>query len=182
VGGIFLQDSAFQVNKQDCLVKTFSIWNYKIFEDSFPKGESKYNSDNGEVYGISFTPPKCETVWICFLSNYRMSSFVNLEFYGNSQDKTEKKFLYMLATKTQFAGPDIHKTIIHLFKYLNKKGYFESFEMHDESEYWETGNELLLDHHFKIYSALIDKFALAIESTPFKQGESYERLFRDEVL
>jgi hypothetical protein len=74
-------------------------WGYHVFEDEFPAdspGETEYNQN---IYGICFTPPECETVWLCFLSNGKISSPVNLEFYGNSKNKEEHEYLYMLSVK-----------------------------------------------------------------------------------
>ena len=45
----------------------------------------------------------------------------------------------LISLKAQFAGPEIHMWIIGLFKYL-KKHHIPDLEVHDEGEYWETGN------------------------------------------
>lgn len=153
-------------------------WNYTIFESEFPFKEGEDLLYGEEVYGISFTPPKCETVSICFLSNYRMSSIVHLKLYGHSEKPSENDFLYMLSVKTQFAGPTIHKTIVELIRYLSKRNYFSEFNLVDEGEYWETCDEKLLEQKFKEYGNLIDSFSLAVETTPVKQGESYENYFK----
>ncbi len=60
-------------------------WQYTVYEDVFPEnslGKAEYNQN---IYGISFTPPECETVSLCFLSNGKMISAPNLKFYGNSK-------------------------------------------------------------------------------------------------
>ena len=158
------------------IAETFQ-WNYEVYLKAFPVDNNENQSHNGKIYGISFTPPECETVSICFLSNYRMSSVVHLHFYGQSENPSERNFLYMLSTKTQFAGTNIHKTIIELFRYLNKRNYFSEFRLVDEGEYWETGNEQILEQKFKENGYLIDSFAIAIESMPVAPGESYEDYF-----
>ena len=154
------------------VAETFK-WDYKIFLEEFPVNNNESHPYDGKIYGISFTPPECETVSICFLSNYRMSSNVHLKFYGHS----ENKFLYMLSVKTQFAGATIHKAIIELFRYLYKKHYFSEFKLVDEGEYWETGNEILLEQKFKENGDLIDNFSLALETITIKRGESFEDYF-----
>ena len=57
-------------------------WNYEVYHEEFPsdiKDESPYD---GNIYGISFAPPECETIFICFLSKYRMSSHMTVEIYS----------------------------------------------------------------------------------------------------
>ena len=113
-------------------------WDYQIYQEEFPPDISNNHTYDGKIYGISFAPPECETIFICFLSNYRMSSHLLLKFYGDSEHQPESDFLYMLSTKTQFAGPTIHKAIIELFRYLNKRSYFEEFKLIDEGKYFSS--------------------------------------------
>jgi len=159
------------------IAETFK-WNYKIFLEDFPVNKNETQPYDGKIYGISFTPPGCETISICFLSNYRMSNNVLLKFYGHSENQPENKFLYMLSGKTQFAGKTIHKAIIELFHYLFKENYFSEFNLIDEGDYWETGNENLLEQKFKENGDLIDNFSMAIETIPIKRGESFENYFK----
>ena len=151
-------------------------WPYYIYEEHFPPGSFGKKSYNQHIYGISFTPPECETVCLSFLSNGRMSSSCHLEFWGNSTKAEEKKFLYMLFVKTQFAGVEIHKLIVHLLKYLEKK-YFVDFKVSDEGGYWETADENILAANFKRYTYLIDSFASGIQNFPMKTGETFENYF-----
>ncbi len=105
-----------------------------------------------------------------------MSSYPNLKIWGNSDDEQEKKYLYMLSVKTQFAGGSIHKLIVHLLKYLRKK-YFSEFSVFDEGKYWETGDELLLEKIFDKYNYYLNAFGDALESNPLKEGENFEKYF-----
>jgi len=151
-------------------------WKYHIFEDAFDTQAFNCNDHKENIYGISFIPPECEPVWITFLSNGKMSNVMLLNLYGKSKDEKEQQYLYMNAVKTQYAGIEIHKLIIHLFKHLSKK-YFTYFTMQDEGEYWETGDEVLLTKNFKRYTDLIDGFANATEIFPMLEGEDYEAYF-----
>jgi hypothetical protein len=151
-------------------------WKYFVFNDKFPENSFGKTAYNDDIYGICFTPPECETVSLCFLSNGRMSNAVNLKFYGNPKNKEEADYLYMLFTKTQYAGPEIHKLIIHLLKYLSKK-YFPDFTVSDEGEYWETGDEKLLEENFKRYTALINGFVSCLQNFSMNPGESFEAYF-----
>ena len=151
-------------------------WEYQVYNDQYPDDKIVTDSDEIPLYGISFTPPNCETVFLAFLSNLRMTSFPNLIFYGKSMDSAEQKYLYMLSVKTQFAGIGIHQLIIHLFRYLDKK-YFRDFEVHDEGQYWETGDEALLQKNFTLYTGLLNQVAFAIEDYPMNDDETFESYF-----
>ena len=153
-------------------------WEYNVYEEKFPIDNNEDDTYDGKVYGISFSPPKCEPVFICFLSNYRMSNHLLIEFYGDAERQPEKDYLYMLSTKTQYAGIAIHKMIIDLFRYLNKRNYFSEFNMIDEGEYWETDDEEVLERKFKEYNDLMDNFSLAIEAIPAEPEETYEDYFK----
>ncbi|MFH1198475.1 MAG: hypothetical protein V1720_22420 [bacterium] len=151
-------------------------WKYTVFEEEFPAKGFDDESYNNSIYGICFSPPESEPVWLCFLSNGRMSSPGNLIFFGNSSNEDDKKYLYLLSTKTQYAGIVVHKLIIHLLKFLSKK-YLEIFNLQDEGHYWETGDEKLLQETFNRYSDLIDYVSSALENIPMNDGETFEKYF-----
>ena len=152
-------------------------WKYFVFEEAFPPDSLDRAEYSDEIYGICFTPPGCETVDLCFLSNGKMSSVTHLKFFGNSQNKEYQQYLYMLSVKTQYAGAEIHKLIIHLLKYLEGK-YLHNLVVHDEGYYWETGDEMLLVETFKKYTDLIEDFASSLEIYPKLTGESFEDYFK----
>jgi hypothetical protein len=157
-------------------IATFHKWKYKVFEQTFPENSSSKEGYTDDIYGICFTPPKSETVWICFLSNGKMSSPTHLAFFGEKENQEERPYLYMLSTKTQFAGINTHKLIIHLLKYLGRK-YLNDLKVADEGHYWETGDEKLLEDTYKEYNELLETFATSIEIFPMKEGESYGTYF-----
>jgi hypothetical protein len=152
-------------------------WKFKIFETEFPSGGPGKEEYSQGIYGICFTPTKCETVWISFLSNGKMSSPLHLDFFGIKENQEEQPYLYMLSTKTQYAGIEIHKLIIHLLKYLEVK-YLQELKVMDEGHYWETGDEKLLADTFKKYTDLIEGFAASLEIYPMNPGESFEAYFK----
>lgn len=156
-------------------------WKYSIYNSDFPKEQIGKTGYDNEIYGISFQPENCEPVWLCFLSNGRMSSPIHLEFYGNGTDKDDREYLYMLSVKTQYAGIGVHLFLMRLFKYISKK-YLTRFTLSDEGNYWETEDENILKKNFKRYDNLIDNFSLAAETIPVLEGETlgkyFERLFR----
>jgi len=74
-------------------------WNYHVYETEFPPdgfGKAEYNQ---KTYGISLSPPECEPLWFSFLSNGRMSNFLHLEMWGESESGEERNFLYSLVHK-----------------------------------------------------------------------------------
>lgn len=151
-------------------------WEYTIYEKQLPSSNLGKTTYDNNIYGINFTPPECESVSLCFLSNGRISSPINLLAFGNATDKKEKDYLYMVSVKTQYAGSDVHKLIIHLFKYLSKK-YFQEFMVTDEGQYWETGDEKLLEENFNRYNELINIVGATFENNPIKSDESIEEYF-----
>jgi len=157
-------------------IATIYEWRYSVFEQEFPANSIGKTGYDQNIYGICFTPPGCETVSLCFLSNGKMSSPSHLQFFGNSRSKRDKQYLYMLSVKTQYAGIEIHKLIIHLLKYLEKK-YFRNFIVSDEGKYWETMDEKLLQDIFRRYTDLIEGFAASIQRYPMNSGESFEAYF-----
>jgi hypothetical protein len=165
-------------------------WNYHIFKDHFPgtiftkaspvknPGKAYYDWN---IYGICFTPPECETVFLTFLSDGKMSSPVNLDLFGKTVTGSESDYIYMLSVKTQFGGIEVHKLIIHLLRYLDKK-YFKNFKVTDEGKYWETGNEKLLEENFKRYNDLMESFTSALENNPRKINETFESYFERIIM
>ncbi len=151
-------------------------WPYIIFDRHFPENLTADSDPGDTLYGICFDPPGCETVFFSFLANRKMSSAGLLYAFGNSTNKTEQEYLYMVSLKTQYAGIDIHKTIVHLMRHLNSK-YFHNFSVSDEGEYWETGDEKVLKENFDRYTRVIDQFSLALDTLPIEKGESLEGYF-----
>ena len=149
-------------------------WKYNINETNFPKNSFSKVEYDGKLYGISFTPPKCETISLTFLSNGKMCCGARLKFFGNSEK--DKMYLYELSSKTQYAGITIHKIIIHLLKYLSQK-YFQDFELTDDGNYWETGDEKLLEKNFKAYTDLIDGVVNSVKNYPINNTESFKDYF-----
>ncbi len=152
-------------------------WKYKVYELQFPKNSFGKPGYDENIYGISFTPPECETIPICFLSNGRMSDNARLMFYGKTDEQQENEYLYMLSVKTQYAGVESHQFIIQLFRYLNTK-YFADFKMTDEGNYWETNDEVILKANFKKYNDLKESFVSGLENYPMQPGENIESYFK----
>ncbi|MCK9255111.1 MAG: hypothetical protein GX793_08915 [Bacteroidales bacterium] len=158
-------------------------WKYNLFETKFKDDKFIDETSFDNIYGIIFTPPDCETISVCFLSNAKMISPISLEFWKNSQNENEKAWIYSVSVKTQFAGVKVHQLIILFFRYLNEK-YFENFKMIDESNYWETNDVSILQKQFEKYNSLLDNFEIAIQTKPMQEDEdiiSYLKRLADNV-
>ena len=66
-------------------------WKYHVFETEFPKGTFGKRNFNEEIYGISFSPPESEAVWLCFLSNGVLANPFMFQYWQKSKDKKAKK-------------------------------------------------------------------------------------------
>lgn len=189
-------------------------WKSQIYEREFPiDSEAVTSSDSltiagtydGNLYGIDFTPEGSEPVSVCFLSNGRMSSIMQLAFWGKFREKehytvvteewdadgktsssTEKRMLdqtkynQMLcgcSTKTQFAGPDTHELIIGVLRYISNN-FLSDFELRDEGEFWETGDSDLLQKNFIRNGFLIESFRAGLTNTPRLPGEDLDSFIR----
>lgn len=162
-------------------VKDFAAthdWEYKIFKTSFPNNQFSEVTERKDFYGINFTPPKCETVSLVFHPDGRMINIAAILLFDEDDPEYDPEWSYMTFTKTQFAGPMIHKLLILYFRYLDKK-YFQDFQMTDESEYWETNDEELLLQKFTQHGMIIDMAAAAFEGKTRKEFDKNENFFEE---
>ncbi len=151
-------------------------WPCKIFEAEFPADAFGKEFYDRNIYGICFTPPGCETVSLCFLSNGNLVSFPSWAIYVKSERKDKELLSGGASVKTQYAGPVIHKILIHLLDYLSIK-HFSEFNLMDEGQYWETRDEALLDKNFAVLTSLINSVGNMLEANAMKPSESFEKYF-----
>ena len=148
-------------------------WSYSVYETEFPLGQLGLDTYNDKIYGISFIAPKSEPMFISFLSNGRMSTHDHLTFWGNNTEVADKQYLYLVSTKTHDAGPETHKIIVDLLRYLDTK-YLHDLSVKDEGQYWETHNKELLHNNFHKIDETLRGFSVAVEHFPFLEGESMD--------
>ena len=148
-------------------------WKYHIFGTEFPKGDCPDDVNDGNLYGICLNPPECEPVAFSFTNNGRMCGPGQFSCWGNSTDETKQKYLYMNSTKTQYAGVEIHKMIIGIFRYVVSH-YLIGFEMKDEAKFWETSDEKLLVENFRLNKELINSFAETLQTNTPHEDEDVE--------
>jgi hypothetical protein len=141
-------------------------WTYHVINEA---GDDK-------LKGIIFSPVNCETVMLTFLPDGRICSFVNLmnrDMYDGVQ--FDKDLMYTTSTKTQFAGAEAHMALIKLLHYLKEK-YFKEFELQDESQYWETGDEKILLRNFARYEYALEFVKNTLTEMKAEAGEKTESL------
>lgn len=150
-------------------------WKHHIFEKELPKESYGKVDFNDTLYGISFTPPKCEPVSFTFLSNGNLCSVVGIKMYFEyEQDET---FISWNSFKTQYAGPEIHKILILIIDYFSKK-YLIDVEVIDEADFWDTRDETILNQKFEFLGGLINSFGSQFEFVPQRDGESFEEYLK----
>ena len=156
-------------------------WKYTILETVMPEKNPAEEMVDGHLYGIIFSPENCEPVWLTFLSNRRLCSVLNLHEFKMPLNEVDE-LNYWCFTKTQFAGPEVHKAVVAILKHISQK-YLDNMEVDDEGHYWETGDSILLEKTFSRYTALIDAMGDALSFTEQKPNESLEeaiiRIFKE---
>lgn len=148
-------------------------WRITGFNKNFDWTIPGLSNEPLHVSGVYITPPECETIMLLFDQAGRLCNPAWLSFYDKSRDPQELEWVHQLSVKTQFAGVEVHKKVIHLFKYLHKN-YFAELDFMDEGNYWETLDENILQTQFSRYNELLDNFSLALESTKQNPGENIE--------
>lgn len=126
--------------------------------------------------GIMITPAGSEPIWLTFLENGNM--YDPGHFIYNSHPELEivnEEPGQWVVTKTQYAGVDTHMAVIKLFRYLSSK-YFESFELNDDSQYWETDDVAACLIRFDEFTIAINKLGalLDLDDDDFEDDEDDE--------
>lgn len=131
------------------------------------------------VRGLILQPENCDPIWLTFHANGNLCSPILYSFLLEREDpKAIEEAKQVLVTKTQYAGPETHMAVINFFRYLSEK-YFSHFELVDDSNYWENGDEELCHKRFGKGEEIMDMLDLALaqmESNPDKKEEIYGKL------
>ena len=139
-------------------------WTCKNIDGTFPLAPNSFKNEKGEslnevfLEGVFFTPPECETFYFTFTPEGRVVSFVKFVIAIGEENELMGEVIH---TKTQFANTQLHMVVIKLLKYLSEK-YFKTFEVEDETKYWETGNEEELRRLFELNLQKINEFKQAL--------------------
>ncbi len=165
--GRFKEDTRLQDMIEE-VVDIVSIyqWKYQVYQTVFP---SKSEVPDKKIYGISFSPPDCETLSLCFLSDLNLCDPVYLQYGAPIPAGTS----YLHSVKTQFTGLDRHITIISILKYISGK-YLDSFELTDESGFWDTGNKTIAAQKFDDHHRFLNVTADTVKDLILQDGETFE--------
>jgi hypothetical protein len=126
--------------------------------------------------GIVFTPPECESLFLTFTHEGRLSSPLQTEMEETYQKAgLDASMIYWSSVKTQYAGIAIHKVIIELLRYLSRT-YFQHFELKDEGSYWETNDEAVLQAQFDAFNLAMQTVTDAFTGMQRQAGESTDDL------
>lgn len=131
-------------------------WDYHLIRDE-------------RLTGICFTPLGCETLFLTFLPDGKLASPIRLVYDIDPA--------HVISVKTQFAGTEVHKTVIKLLQYLSLK-YFSHFQLNDEAGYWESGDDTILAKQFALYDTLLDKVQAALGDFKSEPGTTKEELVK----
>jgi hypothetical protein len=154
-------------------------WEYHIWKRKGPRKKSalstkgkiiKYTPD--DVTGISVSPPESEPLFLTFLPDGSLCSPVKLMFYNPENNDL---VIEVIHTKTQFAGPDVHITLMELLHYLDGK-YFAKLKVDDEGLYWGKWDKNILLAQFDKYNKILDRMTEALADFKSKPGESVTSL------
>lgn len=77
----------------------------------------------------------------------------------------DRSFFVQDYCKTQFAGSETHKKVVELLRHIQR--FFIGLDVYDEAEYWETGDENLLNLNIDRVGHMIDD---AIRDRPGARG------------
>jgi len=126
------------------------------------------------VSGVIVAPEGSEPLWLTFhregfMCNPVLFEYV-LEVEGKEIPADAEQWLF---TKTQYAGVEAHMALINFIRHISQK-YFERFELHDESKYWETNDEAVCRQHFGQYDHIMNVVGKALDEMNFDPEESQE--------
>ncbi|MBK9980814.1 MAG: hypothetical protein IPP15_00060 [Saprospiraceae bacterium] len=128
--------------------------------------------------GVLISPEGSEPIWLTFHIDHGM--LINPILYSYIQETTgediPEEAVGGVFTKTQYAGVETHIAIIKFLRYLSEK-YFAHFDLYDESNYWESGDEIQCRKVFARYDKIMDMVGDALDSMHIDQDES-----RDSVI
>lgn len=113
------------------------------------------------VRGIVIQPDDCDPIWFTFHTNGNLCSPILFSYLLENEVSIPEDAKQVLVTKTQYAGADVHMSVIKFMRYLSEK-YFSVFELTDESRFWETSDEQLCRKRFSEGDRIMDLLDLTL--------------------
>jgi hypothetical protein len=132
--------------------------------------------DDIPIQGVLVIPEGSEPLWLTF---HEKGSMCHPILYEHVREIEGKDFPEVgeqwCVTKTQYAGVESHMAMIKFLRYMSEK-YFERFELHDESQYWETNDEAICRKRFGEYEKIMGMVGDALDSMEIRPEESQESI------
>jgi len=162
-------------------------WTYKIWDEDWSQPQTltmgladqamKFEG-HAPLKGISFSSKDSEGIWLTFMPDGILQSLftlMNPTFFGNDEAFPWQR------VKTGYDGATTHIALCKLFHYLADK-YFEVFEVFDESNYWEEGDDAKftewINNLTRDNAILNDELANIMEDESLSKDQKRERSYR----
>lgn len=166
------------INECEDICKSLD-WDYHIREkksnannDVHLSNPDFINYTMEDLKGISFTPKESETVSLVFFPSGILCSPIKLMYNDSAINNL---MVETVSVKTQYAGIDLHVTVLKLLEYFKDK-YFSFFELSDEGMYWETKDLAVLKSQFARYDFIVNSMRDAVKNFKAFPGETAESL------
>lgn len=160
-------------------------WPYSVLDDDWSKpvtADIVHGADGVKIVGnlglqgVVLTPhPQCEPLMLCFDAEGNLRDPLTIILLLNGELPPE---LAWAATKTHFAPPEVHVTLVKLLKYLQTR-YMPDLEVHDEGEYWETSDGQILRRKRDDLNARMEEVARTLDAA---QVDDTSDLAAEEML
>ncbi len=124
-----------QLNSEVSEIGRALNWKPKVVNDYSPRKKYLLYED---LVGITLRPEKSDALCLTFLTDGTLMGVMHGAIGNIKEALFEEE--YQVTVKTQYAGAEVHIAAMKLLRYLEKK-YFETFELSDETGYWESGDE-----------------------------------------
>ncbi|MEO6131863.1 MAG: hypothetical protein ABIQ02_08435 [Saprospiraceae bacterium] len=137
------------------------------------------------LQGISFYPPGAQEIYLTVLPDGRLAEPDALfKLHSMRYELPAAVEEITLNPIVQYAGPEAHMQLIHLFRHLSVS-YFSKFELTDESEYWETGDEQKCRDWFTMFAVWMDNMSAdlgKIDGRGYEGGKSYYNRLKEVLM
>lgn len=140
-------------------------WQYYVLDEDWStpstvrlltSGEENEIAGHLALKGISMDlHPSCESLSLFFTAEGVLASPMSVIMLNEGSITKSDVWNFI---KTQFAPPDVHISVIKLFKYV-KKRYIPNLEVRDEGEYWDTADEVWLVKKMGFIEGKMDRVA-----------------------
>ena len=178
-------------------------WPVEQYNITFP-GHTFSDESSDEIFGIFFTPPQSEPVFLTFdLSGKIINPFLRKVLHES--ENTEMKVItvkvnlddenmepvisegdnevditqvvYRIGVSMEVHDPTSCIQIMELIRYLSDK-YLADFTMSDDAGYWNSKNPVLLAKRMKSSKNILDKIQAKLEGRSFSDPEDFLKFIR----